>query len=226
MRRGPLIVAVVNGKGGTGKTNTAVHLAHVYHERGARVVLVDADPQGSATAWRNEAPAVFPFDVVSQANRNLYRQLPDLMGQRYNVAVIDTPPRPDRLSDGAAAGQGIVTAALRLATVAVCPLGPTRSDVREFDPVRLLCEDVADLRRDGQAVPLAVLFTRVKTGTVSSQVWREDVHDTGVWVLKTSVGNLERYGQADGDNVINASGSAYGDVVTELAERGYSYEQG
>jgi chromosome partitioning protein len=44
-------IAIVNHKGGTGKTTTAVHLAAGLADRDYRVLLVDADPQGNVAAW-------------------------------------------------------------------------------------------------------------------------------------------------------------------------------
>ena len=46
-------IAVLNQKGGSGKTTTAVNLAATLGERGRRVLLVDIDPQSSATQWYN-----------------------------------------------------------------------------------------------------------------------------------------------------------------------------
>jgi chromosome partitioning protein len=43
-----MILAVLNQKGGTGKTTLAVHIGMAWVRRGARVLLIDADPQGSA----------------------------------------------------------------------------------------------------------------------------------------------------------------------------------
>src|SRR6266446_5225195 len=48
-------IAVVNRKGGSGKTTTAVSLAAVLAERGLPTLLVDLDPQGSASVWLADA---------------------------------------------------------------------------------------------------------------------------------------------------------------------------
>ena len=50
------VTAIVNSKGGTGKTTTAVNLATSAALAGHRVLLVDLDKQGSATQWLNHSP--------------------------------------------------------------------------------------------------------------------------------------------------------------------------
>ncbi len=51
-----MIVSVQNQKGGVGKTATAVSLAAVAREAGLRVLLVDLDPQASASRWLEVTP--------------------------------------------------------------------------------------------------------------------------------------------------------------------------
>src|SRR3954464_13258970 len=102
------VLVVINLKGGTAKTTTAVFLSHALHEQGRTVLLVDADPQASALTWSETAAAVdgagFPFPVIALPSREIHKQLPDVIGNRFDVVVIDTPPLEERA--------GIVASAL------------------------------------------------------------------------------------------------------------------
>src|SRR4051812_45388971 len=58
-------IAVVNMKGGVGKTTTAIHLAAGFASRGARVLLVDADPQGTVAQVLRVRPARTLSDLMA-----------------------------------------------------------------------------------------------------------------------------------------------------------------
>ncbi|ACK71714.1 Cobyrinic acid ac-diamide synthase [Gloeothece citriformis PCC 7424] len=83
------ILAIVNGKGGVGKTTTAVNLASIWGEK-QNVLLVDADPQGSATWWVDRSPQGMDFDLSQETNTKLLGDLRQI--KTYNLIVIDTPP--------------------------------------------------------------------------------------------------------------------------------------
>lgn len=92
-----MIITLSSLKGGSGKSTLAIHLAHAIALANRRVLLVDADPQGSAQGWsaaREEKP---PFTVIGMARNTLHRDLPDL-SKDYDHVVIDTPPRVSALA--------------------------------------------------------------------------------------------------------------------------------
>jgi len=211
------ILAVINLKGGTGKTTTAVFLAHALHEQGRSVLLVDADPQASALTWNETAVEVagegFPFPVVALPTRELHKQLPDVIGSRFDAVVIDTPPLEQKA--------GIVASALRLATLAVVPVAPTPIEYHRLAEVRSVVEDIASVRPDGEPVQVAVLLNRVVSQASSTMIYREQTRRDGLFCLRTSVARLERFAQAYGDPVHNATATAYGDAIFELMDWEY-----
>jgi chromosome partitioning protein len=86
------ILAVLNGKGGVGKTTTAVNLAATLAER-CKVLLVDADPQGSASWWVERNAQGMGFDLSQETNPALLKKLRQVKG--YQLVVVDTPPALD-----------------------------------------------------------------------------------------------------------------------------------
>lgn len=184
------IITVGNYKGGSGKTTSAVFLAHALRELGERVLLVDADPQGSASRWHRLAGMDLPLEAM--ASKSIGRGLAGMNRGRFDVVLVDTPPVAD------AAG-GIVEAALGVSDLAVLTLAPT---VLEF-------ERVQDFRAAASAAgtpALAVLLNRVVNRASSTGMVRADLEADGVRVLRSEIPRLEHFGWAFGAPVKNLSG--------------------
>jgi chromosome partitioning protein len=86
------VLVILNGKGGVGKTTTVVNLAAVFAET-QPVLLVDADPQASASWWVERSPKALGFEAVKETNPRLLGQLKAV--QNYSLVVVDTPPALD-----------------------------------------------------------------------------------------------------------------------------------
>lgn len=81
------VIAVVNGKGGSAKTTTSVNLAAIFSEKW-KVLLVDADPQGSATWWAEQGEP--PFELTKETDPAELKKLRKVGG--FDVVIVDTPP--------------------------------------------------------------------------------------------------------------------------------------
>jgi len=180
-----MIITFAGQKGGSGKSTAAMAVAAESHARGLRVLLVDADHQGSLRTWADlatEQGRNVPTVVAMGASMYRPEQLPRL-AQGFDLVVIDCPPRHD----------DIQRAALMVADVVVLPCGPSPLDAWSLVEGLDLVRKAQQLRPELLAV---VLLTRRIARTSLGAGAREALEGSGLPVLASELGYRVAYQEA------------------------------
>ncbi len=196
------IVAIVNQKGGAGKTTTCVNLAGGLAEAGYSVLVVDADPQASALNWRNNAgeDSQLGFDVIGLPSATIHKDLPGIVSRSsYEVVIIDCPPggvlKGSRSDD-------ITRSAMLAAHVILIPLQPSPLDYQAAATMMPLLRDTALYKPD---LKIWILVNRRLSGnnrlgrearTAAQTFFATD--GLQIKVLKTAIGSRSALAECAG----------------------------
>lgn len=182
------VITVVNLKGGSGKTTSTAYLAHAYAAQGRRVLVIDADPQGSALRWSESAEWDIP--TLALPVKTLHSRLRGIVSPETDVVLIDTPPLDEQA--------GIVYSAMRAADAIVVTMAPTMIEFERLPDVWAAIEEIGPLRPDDDQPAAAVLLNRTVSNARSTPTYREAIQQSGHLALETSIPRREQFAQAFG----------------------------
>jgi chromosome partitioning protein len=117
-------LVLLSQKGGSGKTTLAVHLAAEAASRGIKTLLLDLDPQASASRWADRR-GDRPPDVASEHPARLEAALASAKAEGYGVVVLDGQPAADQAALQAARSADLVVIPLRPAILDLDAIGTT-----------------------------------------------------------------------------------------------------
>lgn len=190
-----MIIALLNQKGGVGKTTLAVHLAAGLAAKG-RTLLLDADPQGSAVSWSSQRESAPPFTVTALAKPTIHRDI-EQIAHGYAHVVIDGPPRASDLA------RSVIMAA----DFVLIPVQPSPYDLwAAQETVELIKE--AETYKPG--LKAAFVMNRKTANTAISKSAKEALADLPYPALASEI--MQR--------VIYAETAATGETVGEREPKG------
>lgn len=170
------IIVICNEKGGCGKTTVAMQLAGGLAENRKKVLVIDADRQGSALQWKTAAPDNTPFPAkvvnLAAAGNKLHREIQDHMND-FDVILVDCPPSAD---------SPISASALLVADLALLPIIPSPSDLWAARGIGPLIE-MASARNATLQAHLVINMLQPRTSLAQSII--EVIDELGIPVLKS-----------------------------------------
>lgn len=203
-----MIFGILNQKGGVGKTTLSVNLAACLARAGGRVLLIDADPQGSALDWAAARQGDPLFTVVGFPRPSIHKEIAQ-MGKGYDHIVIDGPPRVTDLA----------RSAIMASDVVVIPVQPSPYDIWAADEVVKLIEEARVFKEN---IKSAFVVNRKITNTAIGRDVRDALASYPVHVLQASVTQRVVFAEAaaQGQAIfeIDAAGPAVAEIEAVAAE--------
>lgn len=176
------VVALLNQKGGVGKTTLSLHLASALAGDSSRVLLIDADPQHSSLDWAAQRDESAPFDVIGLPKPILHRQIATL-GSNYDWIIIDGPPRVNELARSAIAASDLI----------VIPVQPSPYDV-------WAAKDIVDIIRECEITRPEVLYrflvNRLFPKTVLANEVTDALAEFDMPIFNTIIHNRTEYAKS------------------------------
>jgi len=194
------IITVCNQKGGSGKTTLSMQLAGALARRKNKVLVVDADPQGTATRWAATADDDHPFPAsvvgLSAASAKVHREVKKFVDD-YQYIIIDCPP---------AADSPVPQSALLIADLALVPIIPSPLDMWAAVGIRHVIENVGDINEDLKA---RLVVNQCQPNTSLAKDALEVLPEFGIDMCRTYIHQRQIYRQA----------AVYGQTVHDLGSR-------
>lgn len=166
------VVAVLNQKGGSGKTTIATHLSRAFQLMGRDVLLIDSDPQGSARDWaavQDDQPVL----VVGIDRPTIERDIKAV--SHKDLIVIDGAPQAADLA----------ISAIKASNLVLIPVQPSPYDIwAASDLVELVKQRIE--MTDGRLKAAFVISRAIKNTKIGAEI-REALEGYGLPVLETRI---------------------------------------
>ncbi|MBU67899.1 MAG: cobyrinic acid ac-diamide synthase [Cupriavidus sp.] len=174
------VICLVNEKGGSGKSTLSINLATALHRAGKQVILLDADPQGTARDWRDASPADADLPPVLAADRpNTLTSA--FAGIHADFVVIDAPAKAEAMS----------AAIIGKSDIALIVVQPSAADVWASAAIVKMVQSKRSL---GGVIEAAFVVNRATVGrNLTAEITSGDWNEYGIDQLENFVSDRESF---------------------------------
>ncbi|MGB0848714.1 MAG: ParA family partition ATPase [Thiolinea sp.] len=176
-----MIISFINQKGGVGKTTLSINVASTLANAGHKVLLIDADKQGSSSAWASLREDT-PFQVVSLARDNMAKDAMKL-ALDFDYTIIDAPPHAESLS------RSVIIAS----DLAIVPIEPSGLSSWASD---LTVQQIQQAQEYKQTLKCGFVVSRKIGNSVIGREIREMVAASSIHVFQSDIENRVAYAES------------------------------
>lgn len=197
-------IAILNQKGGVGKTTLSINLARAIQLAGCKVVLIDADPQGSSRDWNSSNDGKI-LPVLGLDRKTIEADIKNIQG--YEYAIIDGAPQLREMA----------VAAIKAADIVLIPVQPSPLDI-------WATSDLIELIKERQAIAdkpkAAFIVSRQIQNTQVGKDVRDVLTQSGIKVFEN--GTFQRVAYSDslatGSTALDVTGKAKEEIESITKE--------
>lgn len=140
------IITIANQKGGCGKTTITIQLAGAFSKDNLKILVVDADPQATATRWISNAPedglSLVHVIGLSATGEKVHKEVKKYV-KLYDYIFIDCPPAVESI---------IPQSALTISDIVLIPVIPSPADLWAAIGIKSLITKVQGINNDLKAL--------------------------------------------------------------------------
>jgi len=178
------VIAVVNQKGGVGKSTVCLNLSAGLQARGHKTMLADGDPQKTSYNTARLAPDDMPFPLPVVPLGDSGEKLSVMLSQYlddYDVIIIDGPPSHIAKQ---------TRSAVAFSDITIIPMEPSYPDLESSIETSKVIQEIEDSSRTPRIIPTYLLMNKVERTSINKSIMEMASDKTGRPILNSKLRRL------------------------------------